>query len=322
MLELPDFVKKQILVYIPKDGDKISYSNDNIIIKDKNGKIKYQCTCYQVFTLFAIGNISITSGVVMRARKYKYSMCLMNTSLKTYNIMANGLEGNTILRSKQYSYSGTEIAVSLIMNKICNQRAVLNRIRHKVPATKIAIRKLDEYADKFKTNSDYSIQEIMGIEGSASRIYFPQVFSNVKWVGRRPRTKCDYVNTCLDIGYSILFNFVECLLQLYGFDVYYGVLHRCFYMRKSLVCDIQEPFRPIIDWKIRCGINLGQIKEDDFEILNEQYVLKYKKNAEYVSMFVTEILDYKEEIFKYIQAYYRSFMKQKIFDNYYSFELK
>lgn len=67
---------------------------------------------------------------------------------------------------------------------------------------------------------------------------------------------------------------------------------------------------------------IGQIKEDDFEILNEQYVLKYKKNAEYVSMFVTEILDYKEEIFKYIQAYYRSFMKQKIFDNYYSFELK
>lgn len=40
---------------------------------------------------------------------------------------------------------------------------------------------------------------------------------------------------------------------------------------------IQEPFRPIIDWKIRCAINLGQIKEEDFEIVNEHVVLKYKK---------------------------------------------
>ncbi len=41
------------------------------------------------------------------------------------------------------------------------------------------------------------------------------------------------------------------MLYIYGFDVFCGVLHRQFYMRKSLVCDVIEPFRPIIDLQIR-----------------------------------------------------------------------
>ena len=322
MLELPDFVKRQILVFVPKDGDKISYNNDNLVIKDKDGKVKYQCTCYQIFSLFVIGNVSITSGVIMRAERFKYSVCLMNTSLRTYHIISNGLEGNTLLHEKQYSYKGMEIAKFLITNKIENQRSILNRIRHKVPATKDAINRLDTYITKLNSEAAENVQNIMGIEGAASRVYFSQVFSNTKWGGRRPRTKCDYVNTCLDIGYSVLFNFIECLLQLYGFDVYYGVLHRCFYMRKSLVCDIQEPFRPIIDWKIRCAINLGQINENDFERINSQYVLKYDRNAEYVSLFIKEILEYKEDIFRYVQRYYRCFMKQNPIEKYSKFEIK
>ena len=58
----------------------------------------------------------------------------------------------------------------------------------------------------------------------------------------------------LDIGYTMLFNIVDAMLQIYGFDTYYGVFHRCFYMRKSLVCDIMEPMRPIIDYEIRKAI--------------------------------------------------------------------
>ena len=72
-------------------------------------------------------------------------------------------------------------------------------------------------------------------------------FDNVQWNGRKPRIKSDYVNVVLDIGYTMLFNIVDAMLQVYGFDTYYGVFHKCFYMRKSLVCDIMEPIRPIID---------------------------------------------------------------------------
>lgn len=311
MIDAPDFKEKQILVYIPQNGDKMSYSNDNIVIKDKDGKIKFQTTCYRLFAIFVIGNVSITSGLILRAEKFRYSICMMNTNFRTYLIINGKMEGNTVLRKKQYEYDGLELAVHLIRNKIMNQRAALNRIRRKTPAIKEVIAKLDEYRNSITENIPDALQSLLGIEGSASRVYFSQMFSNCRWNGRKPRVKNDYINTLLDIGYTMLFNFVDSLLQLYGFDVYYGVLHRCFYMRKSLVCDIMEPFRPIIDWKIRTAINLGQCKEEDFEKIKYQWVLKYKQIPKYTAFLMEAILEHKLEIFYYVQSYYRSFMKGK-----------
>ena len=75
-------------------------------------------------------------------------------------------------------------------------------------------------------------------------------------VWQKTQNKSDYINVTLDIGYTMLFNMVDAILQVYGFDTYYGVFHRCFYMRKSLVCDIMEPMRPIIDYEIRKAANV------------------------------------------------------------------
>ena len=38
---------------------------------------------------------------------------------------------------------------------------------------------------------------------------------------------------------------------LHAMDVYCGVLHTMFYMRKSLVCDVMEPFRAIVDEQVK-----------------------------------------------------------------------
>lgn len=44
MLSANDFSKKQIIFMFPKEGDKLTFSNDNIVVKDKAGKTKYQST--------------------------------------------------------------------------------------------------------------------------------------------------------------------------------------------------------------------------------------------------------------------------------------
>ena len=51
MLTEPDFVEKKIIIAMPQKGDKISFKNDNIIITDIDGKIKFQLTCYKVYLL-------------------------------------------------------------------------------------------------------------------------------------------------------------------------------------------------------------------------------------------------------------------------------
>lgn len=309
MLNANDFKKKQILFLFTNHGDKISFSNDNIVIKDSSGKIKFQATCYRIFMICVVGNISITSGLIQRSKKFGFSICLMNITFKVYEIIGARMEGNTLLRKHQYEYQDNYIGQKIEQNKISNQMNALRCIRSKSEYLKEGIELLDNITAKL--NEDMSYLEVMGLEGNAAKVYFPRMFDNVKWSGRKPRIKSDYINVTLDIGYTMLFNMVDAILQVYGFDTYYGVFHRCFYMRKSLVCDIMEPMRPIIDYEIRKAANLGQCKIDDFEQFDQRWVLKYKKNPDYIQFLMNSILEYKDDIFLYIQKYYRFFMKDR-----------
>jgi CRISPR-associated protein Cas1 len=316
MLDINDFGKKQIIFVFLNVGEKISYSNDNIIVKTKEGTIKYQTTCYRIFALFVVGNFTLTSGLLQRAKKYGFGIVLMTHSLRVYEILCCPMEGNTLLHRHQYVFKGNELGKHIIINKIINQRYYLNKIRKKNEEIKNAIQIIDKSLKHLQDSEYNDLSSIMGVEGSIARVYFNNIFDSVDWKGRKPRIKFDMTNSVLDIGYTILFNFIEALLNLYGFDLFVGVLHQQFYMRKSLVCDLIEPFRAMIDWQIRKSINLGQFKEDDFNVINGQYLLKWSENPKYVSILMEPLLEHRAEIFLYIQAYYRAFMKQKSISEY------
>lgn len=309
MLSANDFSKKQIIFLFTNTGEKLSFSNDNIVIKDKEGKIKHQSTCYRLFMVCVVGNISITSGLIQRSKKFGFAICLMSTTFRVYEIIGSRMEGNTMLRKRQYEYTQNDIGRKIEQNKIANQMDTLKNIRKKTEEIKEGIEFLQDMIDKL--NEPLNYLEVMGIEGNAARVYFTRVFNNVKWNGRKPRIKNDYINVTLDIGYTMLFNIVDAILQIYGFDTYYGVFHKCFYMRKSLVCDLMEPMRPIVDYSVRKAINLEQCKKEDFEVYDNRWVLKYKMNSKYIQFLMKDILEYKDEIFVYIQKYYRFFIKMK-----------
>ena len=321
MLDINDFSKKQIIIYEPVRGDKMSFKNDNILISTKDGEAKYQHTCHRIFMVVVIGDTTITTGLIRRAKKFGFSICFMTLGLKLYSVLDSKMEGNTLLHKKQYFYDKNDIAKRLIYNKILNQRNALQKIRNKTPDVTEGIGYLDEYLLKLE-NETFEGNSLLAIEGNAAKIYFTRIFNRIKWKGRKPRIKFDYVNSLLDIGYTILFNFIDAILQVFGFDTYQGVLHTNFYMRKSLVCDLIEPFRVIIDWKVRKGIQLGQFKESDFIKVGEQWQLEYKKSSLYSGILMEELLDYKEEIFLYIRAYYRAFMKEKDITEYPIYEYK
>ena len=228
MLNANDFGKKQIIFLFTNAGEKLSFSNDNIVVKDRDGKVKHQSTCYRLFMVCVIGNISITSGLIQRSKKFGFSICLMSTTFRVYEIIGTRMEGNTLLRKRQYEYSENDIGRKIEQNKINNQKEALKNIRSKTEEVKEGIKILEEMVEKLDAPLEYL--EVMGIEGNAARVYFTRVFNNVKWNGRKPRIKNDYINVTLDIGYTMLFNIVDAILQIYGFDTYYGVFHKCFYI--------------------------------------------------------------------------------------------
>lgn len=309
MISAGDFSKKQIVFVFFNQGEKLSFLNDNFVVRDKDGKIKFQCTCYRLFLVFAVGHGSITSGLIQRSRKFGFSVVLMSQSFRPYQSIGFLLEGNTLLRKAQYDYSSLDLAKHITENKIKNQRNLIMSLRNKSEKQLEAAEYMNSYIADLK-NAD-SLNEIMGIEGCAAKLFFPNYFNNILWKRRAPRVKCDMINTLLDIGYTVLFSFIDAVLNCYGFDVYYGVMHRNYYMRKSLVCDIVEPFRCIVDAQVRKAINLKQCRDEDFIVENGRYSLKWEKNAEYISWLAKPIVERKSEIHFYIQSYYRAFIKHK-----------
>ncbi len=310
MMTLPDFLKKQIVFVFLSYGEKISFLNENLVVKGKDGKTRLQTTCYRIFMLCIVGSFTLTSGVIQRSHKFGFPILLFTSTLRVYDKLGARLEGNVILRRKQYLYNDLKIAKHIIKNKIINQRLALENTRNKTDAMKIAISKLDNLCQKVDLADD-NLQHLLALEGNAAKIYFTQHFESLGWKGRKPRIKSDYINSLLDIGYTLLFNIIDALLNIYGFDVYCGIFHKEFYMRKSLVCDLVEPFRPIIDVQVKKSINLKQFKVDDFYFDRNTYKLNYEASKKYILIFLQAILKYKEDLFTYVQSYYRSFMKEK-----------
>lgn len=277
MMNINEFEKKQLIFVFLNQRERVSFSNDNIIVKDPDGSIKHQSTCYRILAVIIVGHISVTSGLIQRAHKFGFPIILMTVSMRVYDYIGGRMEGNVLLRRHQYNYNDSALAKHILLNKIRNQRKSLNSQREKTECLKEAITQLDHYISALQNTDSMDTQEYLGYEGSAARVYFKHHFNNVNWIGRKPRIKLDYINSTLDIGYTILFNYIDVLLNIYGFDTYCGVLHREFYKRKSLVCDIVEPFRPLIDKQVKKAINLGQCKEEDFAQINNKYLLEWKR---------------------------------------------
>ncbi len=309
MLSRPDFMTKQLILIESDTSKKIRFRNHNLVLSEE-GKTLLQHSCHKIFLVYVVGEFTITSVLIKNAKKFAFPIIFLNYNLKQYHSVIPDNKGNFLLRKKQYlSEKDLFLAKHIIHNKITNQIRLLLSKRYKSEQDKISLSKLRRLI--LAASNCYSSQELLGVEGTASKIFFSAHFKNTPFSGRRPRTKDDISNLLLDIGYFYLFNFVEAHLELYGFDVYYGFHHKLFFQRKSLVCDIIEPFRCIIDRKLLKAYNLKQIDENDFFQKNNQYFIKREFNKKYSQLFIKEILAHKEEIFLYVQSFYRAFINDK-----------
>lgn len=320
MMSYPDFSYKQIAIHFAGGhGEKVKFHADNIKIEDTEGTVLFQHSCYRLFALIIIGEVSLTSVVVAKSVAFEFPIILMNRNLRVLAKFNCAAEGNTLLRRKQYAEErNMSIAKALIGQKIANQAALLETLRTPSEddrAATLALNSID-------LSSAMNVQDLMGMEGNASKIFFSAYFRPLGWTRRAPRCRHDIYNLLLDMGYTYLFHFVEALLSLYGFDPYCGVHHTFFYQRKSLVCDMVEPFRCIIDRRIRKAYNLKQIDPNDFFLKDNEWNLTYKEQEKYIRLFFKDILEEKQKMFIFFQSYYRWFLRDKPMEQFPVYQIK
>lgn len=318
MLNFNDFNEKQILyIFSKKDVEqKLKFWNDNIRLFENDKPIN-QVSCPKIFAVFIVGDISLTTVLLRNLVSYGVSVFFLKRNFLLYAFINSKAEGNYLLRQKQYRLKKKyelEISKKIIFNKIKNQYLLLKKYNKNLKIFK-DLKKIEQ-----KINDCKNQKQLLGIEGSHSKEYFAELFSDYKWYKRMPRTKVDINNLLMDIGYNQLFNFIDCLLNLFGFDTYKGVYHQLYFKRKSLSCDIMEPFRCIIDKQIIKAYNLKQINQKDFRFNKGSFYLPYDKQEKYVKILMQGIMDNKKQIYDYIKDYYYCIMNDNI--NFSDFKIK
>jgi CRISPR-associated protein Cas1 len=136
-----------------------------------------------------------------------------------------------------------------------------------------------------------SLEQLLGIEGNAARVYFENFAGMVKYEaeddpfgdpdaparreerelfhfdfqGRNRRPPRDAVNALLSLAYSLLAKDLTIVCQAVGFDPYLGFFHQPRFGRASLPLDLMEPFRPLIaDSAVLSAINTRMVTPYDF----------------------------------------------------------
>jgi len=305
MLTRPEINSKQLLAIAVEPGreSRLRLRNKNIVY-EKDGEIINQCSLSRLLHLMIVGDISITTNLIRDLNDHGVSVCLLKNNLAPYAYFGFETQANFLLRGRQYQLNREQnlhIARAIVADKIHNQTILLRRID-------LDNKPLFQYFRQVDTAPDAKI--LLGIEGSAGKLFFNSYFEAYGWVRRSPRTKEDILNFLLDIGYTVLFNFADAVCRHFGLDTYKGVYHTQFFARKSLVCDLMEPFRCLIDNRTRTALSLGIFAPNMFRQGKYGVYTDWKNSSKIIQLYAEEIMDNRQQIFTYVQGFYKFIMEQ------------
>ncbi len=121
--------------------------------------------------------------------------------------------------------------------------------------------------------------ELLGIEGTASRLMFEKFSENIKgcgfsFGGRSYHPPPDPVNALLSLSYTFAHNLCLPLVLLLGYDPYVSFLHTKRGTHSAFCSDLLEPARPFITKKLEEPLLRGVFKKKDFKKEREGWYLK------------------------------------------------
>lgn len=315
-----DIEHRSLFVINGTEHQNLKVSNGRLMLENTETKKAITKLPFpKILSLMVVGHTTVTTALIEHCNKHGIPLVVMKPNFRPVFYFGNMAEANFLLRKKQFEQAKGSLPIAriIISNKINNQLRLLTKTREKNELVTTAVKAMSKADMAIENTNDY--RELMGVEGKMAKLFFQAYFNFANWQQRSPRVKQDTLNATLDIGYTMLFNYIECMTRLFGFDPYMGVYHQLWFRRKSLVCDLMEPFRCIIEHQIRKSIKYGTFKAEDFEMRKGAYYLKAENRKVYVKTFFEAIINHKSVIYKYIQQYYRCFMGRKSVTQYPSF---
>ena len=266
-------------VYLNTQGLRVGKSGEVLQVREKEA-LKQEIRMGEICQLNVMGNVQISTQAVQALCEAEVPISYFSQGGWFYGITTGLNTKNVFLRKAQFRLAEEEwfargLARRLVAGKIRNQRTMLQRNHLEPKAVWISeLKRMAESAEEA-----HGLDELLGIEGNAARIYFGAFTGMIKadeetgsepefnfdFAGRNRRPPRDAVNALLSLAYSVLAKDLTLACYAVGFDPLLGFYHQPRFGRPALALDLMEPFRPLIaDSAVLSAINMRMVTPGDF----------------------------------------------------------
>jgi CRISPR-associated protein Cas1 len=265
--------------YLNTQGMRVGKSGEVLQVREKDA-LKQEIRIGEISQLNLMGNIQVSTQAIQSLCFANVPICYFSQGGWFYGITTGMNVKNVFLRKAQYRLVEEDwfvlaLARRLVEGKIRNHRTMLQR-NHIEPRA-VTLHQLKTMAER--AEQAQNIEELLGIEGNAARLYFGDFAGMIKteddadvpkqfqfdFSHRNRRPPRDAVNAMMSFAYSLLAK--DCTIACYavGFDPMMGFYHQPRFGRPALALDLMEPFRPLIgESVVLSAINNRMVRTKDF----------------------------------------------------------
>jgi len=274
-------------LYIQEQGSVLRVANDQFRVtmgNDDDESELIEIQSIKVGQIVIFGACMITPPALRYCLMKRIPIVLLSQHGEYFSRIESTDDVNIMLEREQFSRSSDsnfslECSKHFVRAKLHNSGVLLKRHSEKNGSVSInqAVGMLESL--KSKVDGAETIDVVRGYEGSGAAAYF-SVFEELfeadgfSFRKRIKRPPTDPVNAMLSFGYSILFNNLFSMVRIHRMHPYVGFLHSDKPVHPTLVSDLIEEFRTIIDGLVLSIINKHLIGPGEFRIVTEDGTAK------------------------------------------------
>jgi CRISPR-associated protein Cas1 len=266
----------RVPLYVQAPGATVNLDGERLIVRHRN-QPPTNTRLSNTSHVALFGNSHITTPALKGLMRRGIPLLFFSYG-GWYQGRASGPDTKNVeLRLAQYkktqdSITCLRLAQSFVASKILNCRTLLRRNHRSAP--RVVLSELKQLARKARQAE--TTDSLLGIEGSAARVYFSEFAGMLKgdacdcgefdMAGRNRRPPKDPINALLSFCYSLLTKELLIATHAVGLDSLLGFYHKPHFGRPSLALDLMEEFRPIIaDSVVLNALNTKVVQNHDFQ---------------------------------------------------------
>jgi len=252
-------------LYLTEQGSVLRRVGERLVVT-KDHQVLEDVPIIHVDQVVVMGNVQLTTPVMALLLQREVDVVFLSSRGKFRGRLMTTGSRFAELRHRQLRLMDDgrkvlAVAREVVAAKLANQAHLLEQLSARQAARQIR-------RDEGKARRASTLDGLRGHEGAAGARYFAVLKDLIpaEWgfTRRIYHPPTDPVNGMLSLGYTLLLKDATAAVQLVGLDPFLGFFHTVQQGRPSLVLDLMEPFRPVVDRLVLALIGEGKVTPRDF----------------------------------------------------------